>query len=67
MMNNLTREDWREASVSIYLIGTMGDPKNYRLLSLISVAERIIEKLIKEQAIKHQCKYKLKVAKLHEF
>jgi len=67
MMNNLTREDWREANVSIYLIGTIGDPKNYRLLSLISVAERITEKLIKEQAIKHQGKYKLKVAKLHGF
>lgn len=67
MMNNLTKEDWREANVSIYLIGTMGDPKNYRLLSLISVAERITEKLIKEQAVKHQDKYKLKAAKLHGF
>ena len=66
-MSNLTREDWREANESIYLIGTMGDPKNYRLLSLISVAERITEKLIKKQAIEHQGKCKLKVANLHEF
>lgn len=67
MMSNLTRENWREANVSIYLIWTMGDPKNHSLLSLISVAERITEKLIKEQAVKHQDKYKLKVAKLHGF
>lgn len=45
-MNNLTREDWRDANVSIYLIGTMGDPKNYRLLSFIPAAVRITEKLI---------------------
>lgn len=67
MMNNLPREDWRVANISIYLIGTLGDPKNYRLLSLISVAERITEKLIKEQAIKHQGKYKFRVRKLHGF
>lgn len=66
-MNNLTGEDWRDANVSIYLIGTIGDPKNYRLLSLISVAERIAQKLIKKQAIKHQGKCKLKVAKLPGF
>lgn len=42
----------------------MGDPKNHRPLSLISAAERITEKLIKEQAGKHQGKYKLKVVKL---
>lgn len=67
MMNNLPREDWRVANISIYLIGTLGDPKNHRLLSLISVAERITEKLIKEQAIKHQGKYKLRLTKLHGF
>lgn len=53
-MNNLTGENWRNANVSIYLIGTIGDPKNYRLLSLISVAERITQELIKKQAVKHQ-------------
>lgn len=67
MMNNWTRKNWRQANVSIYLIWTMGDPKNHRLLSLISAAERITEKLIKEQAVKHQGKYKLKEAKLHGF
>lgn len=66
-MNNLTGENWRNANVSIYLIGTIGDPKNYRLLSLISVAERITQELIKKQAVKHQGKYKLKAAKLHGF
>lgn len=67
MMNNLTREDWREANVSIYLIGAKGDPKNDRLLSFISVAERITEKLILKRAIKHKRKCKLKITNFRGF
>ena len=53
-------EDWRKASVTpVFKKGKKEDPGNYRLVSLTSIPEKVMEQLILEVISEHVRKRRL--------
>jgi Reverse transcriptase (RNA-dependent DNA polymerase) len=60
--------DWRTANVTpIFKKGTKADPGNYRLISLTSVACRLMESIVKDKIVQHLDKNNLIRATQHGF
>ncbi|CAM5159894.1 unnamed protein product [Natator depressus] len=60
--------DWKIANVTpIFKKGSRGDPGNYRLVSLTSVPDKLVETIVKNKIVSHIAEHKLLCKSQHGF